>query len=103
MLYEVVSVSIFKPRGATMTDKKTSTDDDKKQPEPEIDGLITLFSSDNTELTDFTEKVNRAILGDGQEQQELAAQANQAKDKSSKKPTLISSAKNNVVNLFGPK
>ena len=103
MLYEVVSVSIFKPRGATMTDKKTSTDDDKKQPEPEIDGLITLFSSDNTELTDFTEKVNRAILGDGQEQQDLAAQANQAKDKSSKKPTLISSAKNNVVNLFGPK
>ncbi|MFA9420510.1 MAG: hypothetical protein ACERLB_10200 [Gammaproteobacteria bacterium] len=86
-----------------MTDKKTSTDDDKKQPEPEIDGLITLFSSDNTELTDFTEKVNRAILGDGQEQQDLAAQANQAKDKSSKKPTLISSAKNNVVNLFGPK
>ena len=86
-----------------MTDKISSTDDDKKKPEPEIDGLITLFSSDNTELTDFTEKVNRAILGDGHEQQDLAAQANKARDKTSKKPTLISSAKNNVVNLFGPK
>jgi len=86
-----------------MTDKKTSTDDDKKRPEPEIDGLITLFSSDNTELTDFTEKVNRAILGDGVEQQDIAAQTNQTKDKTSKKPTLVSSAKSNVVNLFGPK
>ena len=86
-----------------MTDKKTSNDDDKKRPEPEIDGLITLFSSDNTELTDFTEKVNRAILGDGHEQQDLEAQADQAKHKTNKKPTLVSSAKSNVVNLFGPK
>jgi hypothetical protein len=86
-----------------MTDKISSTDDDKKQSEPEIDGLVTLFSSDNTELTDFTERVNRAILGDEREPQDVEAQANHARDKASKKPTLVSSAKNNVVNLFGPK
>ena len=86
-----------------MTDKISSTDDDKKQSEPEIDGLVTLFSSDNTELTDFTERVNRAILGDEHGQQDIEAQSDQTKDKTSKKPTLVSSAKNNVVNLFGPK
>ena len=86
-----------------MTDKISSTDDDKKQSEPEIDGLVTLFSSDNTELTDFTERVNKAILGDEHERPDIEAQANQARDKTSKKPTLISSTKSNVVNLFGPK
>ena len=86
-----------------MTDKISSTDDDKKQPQTEIDGLITLFSSDNTELTDFTERVNKAILGDEHEQQEIEAQTDQTRKKTNKKPTLISSTKNNVVNLFGPK
>ena len=86
-----------------MTDKISSTDDDTKQPEPEIDGLITLFSSDNTELTDFTERVNKAILGDEHEQQDIEAQTDQTRKKTNKKPTLISSTKNNVVNLFGPK
>jgi len=86
-----------------MTEKTTTTDDDTKNPESEIDGLTTLFSSDNTELTDFTEKVSRAILGDDQANQETKMQADQAKDKTSNKPTLISSAKSNVVNLFGPK
>ena len=86
-----------------MTDKISSTDDDKKQPAAEIDGLITLFSSDNTELTDFTERVNKAILGDEHEQQDIEAQTDQTRKKTNKKPTLISSTKNNVVNLFGPK
>ncbi len=86
-----------------MTKKTTTTDDDTKQPEPEIDGLITLFSSDNTELTDFTEKVNGAILGDEHQQQDIEAQTDQTRKKTNKKPTLISSAKNNVVHLFGPK
>ena len=86
-----------------MTDKISSTDDDKKQPTAEIDGLITLFSSDNTELTDFTERVNKAILGDEHEQQDIEAQTDQTRKKTNKKPTLISSTKNNVVNLFGPK
>ena len=86
-----------------MTDKISSTDDDKKKPEPEIDGLITLFSSDNTELTDFTEKVNRAILGDEHQPQDIEAQTDQTRNKTNKKPTLVSSAKNNVVNLFGAK
>ncbi len=86
-----------------MTDKISSTDDDKKQPVAEIDGLITLFSSDNTELTDFTERVNKAILGDEHEQQDIEAQTDQTRNKTKKNPTLISSAKNNVVYLFGPK
>ena len=86
-----------------MTKKITTTDDDTKHPEPEIDGLITLFSSDNTELTDFTEKVNKAILGDEHQQQDLEAQGDQTRNKTNKKPTLISSTKNNVVNLFGAK
>jgi len=102
MLYEVVSVSTFQAGGSAMTEKKSSTNDDKKHPESENDGLTTLFSSDNTELTDFTEKVNRAILGDEQPQ-DIEAKADQAKDKTNSKPTLISSAKSNVVNLFGPK
>jgi len=86
-----------------MTDKISSTDDDKKQPQTEIDGLITLFSSDNTELTDFTERVNKAILGDEHQQQDIGAQTDQTRNKTIKKPTLISSTKSNVVNLFGPK
>ena len=86
-----------------MTDKISSTDDDKKKPVAEIDGLITLFSSDNTELTDFTERVNKAILGDEHQQQDIEAQTDQTRNKTNKNPTLISSAKNNVVYLFGPK
>lgn len=86
-----------------MTEKKTTTDDDTKHPESEIDGLNTLFSSDNTDLTDFTQKINRALLGDLHDQQDNEAQSDETKDKTDKKPSLISSAKNNVVNLFGPK
>ena len=86
-----------------MTDKISSPDDDTKKPEAEIDGLITLFSSDNTELTDFTERVNKAILGDEHPQQDIEAQTDQTRNKTNKKPTLISSTKSNVVNLFGPK
>ncbi|MCZ6488853.1 MAG: hypothetical protein O6703_11835 [Gammaproteobacteria bacterium] len=86
-----------------MTKKISTTDDDTKHPDPEIDGLTTLFSSDNTELTDFTERVQRAILGDQKEQQESNPNADQQKVQTDRKPVLISSVKNNVVNLFGPK
>jgi hypothetical protein len=78
-------------------------EDDTKHPESESDGLTTLFSSDNTELTDFTERVKKAILGDEHEQQGTETLANQGKHKNNNKLTLISSAKSNVVNLFGPK
>ncbi|MCZ6578091.1 MAG: hypothetical protein O6938_07055 [Gammaproteobacteria bacterium] len=86
-----------------MTKKISTSGDDTKHPDPEIDGLTTLFSSDNTELTDFTERVQRAILGDQKEQQESNPNADQQKVQTDRKPVLISSVKNNVVNLFGPK
>ena len=75
-------------------------EDDTKHPESESDGLTTLFSSDNTELTDFTERVKKAILG---EEHGSEIPAIQAKHKNNNKPTLVSSTKSNVVNLFGPK
>ena len=78
-------------------------DDDTKHPESESDGLTTLFSSDNTELTDFTERVKKAILGDEHEQQGSEIPTIQARHKNNNKPTLVSSTKSNVVNLFGPK
>jgi hypothetical protein len=82
---------------------KTSTEDGSKNPESEGDGLITLFSSDNTELTDFTERVKKAILGDDHQEQEVDAQTEQPQNKKGSKPKLVTIAKNNVVNLFGPK
>jgi len=77
-------------------------EDDSKHLESEGDGLTTLFSSDNTELTDFTERVKKAILGDEHEHQGVETPAIQGKQKNNK-PTLVSSAKSNVINLFGPK
>ena len=78
-------------------------EDDTKHPESESDGLTTLFSSDNTELTDFTERVKQAILGDEHEPQGTETPAIQSKHKNNNRPTLVSSTKSNVVNLFGPK
>jgi hypothetical protein len=90
-----------------MIEDDTKTDKNSNKLEPEGDSLTTLFSSDNTELTDFTEKVTRAILGEEHgyenEQQDIGAGADQKKDRAISKPTLVSSAKSNVVNLFGPK
>ncbi len=82
---------------------KTSDEDNNKNPESEGDGLITLFSSDNTELTDFTERVKKAILGDDHLEQEAEAQSEQPRHNKKSKPKLVTVAKNNVVNLFGPK
>jgi hypothetical protein len=103
MLYEVVSVSFCLGRGSTMFKDDTKAGGDTKCPESESDGLTTLFSSDNTELTDFTERVKKAILGDEHQQQDIETPADQLKNQSGSKPTLVSSAKSNVVNLFGPK
>ena len=81
----------------------TKAGDDKKHPESESDELTTLFSSDNTDLTDFTERVKKAILGDEHEQQDIETQADQSKNRPGSKPTLVSCVKSNVINLFGPK
>jgi hypothetical protein len=83
--------------------KEKNTTDDTNHSNIDIDGLITLFSSDNTELTDFTERVQKAFLGDKQKPQNSNENDDQPQDKSDDKPESISPAKNNVVNLFGPK
>lgn len=85
-----------------MTKEKNKTDDTTHS-NIDIDGLITLFSSDNTELTDFTERVQKAILGEEKESQDCNAEAEQPEDQSDDKPESIAPTKNNVVNLFGPK
>jgi hypothetical protein len=85
-----------------MTEEKNKTDDTNHST-PDIDGLITLFSSDNTELTDFTERVQKAFSGEEKEPQDSHAKADQPQDQNDDKPDSIRSAKNNVVNLFGPK
>ena len=82
---------------------KTSTEDETKSPGSEGDGLTTLFSSDNTELTDFTERVKKAILGKDHMEQDAEAQSEQDTRKKKSKPKLVTVAKNNVINLFGPK
>ena len=83
--------------------KEKNTTDDTNHSNIDIDGLITLFSSDNTELTDFTERVQKAFLGDKQKPQTSNENDDQPQDKSDDKPESISPAKNNVVNLFGSK
>lgn len=69
-----------------MKKDKPTTDEDKSESESDTQEMATLFSSDNTELTDFTQRVKRAIRGEKPEQE--------------KKPA---SFKNNVVNLFRQK
>ncbi len=86
-----------------MTKKKSTTEDDTKHPDSDIDNLTTLFSSDNTELTDFTEKVERVILGDEKEQPESNPSTDQQEDQTDRNPASIPSAKNNVFYLFKPK
>lgn len=84
--------------------KEKNTTDDTNHSNLDIDGLITLFSSDNTELTDFTERVQKAILGEEKEPRDSNPEANQAQDQTDDRPESVSPAKkNNVVNLFGPK
>jgi hypothetical protein len=83
--------------------KEKNTTDDTNHSNFDIDGLITLFSSDNTELTDFTERVQKAILGEEKETRDSNANADRPQDHTDDKPESISPAKNNVVNLFGPK
>ena len=84
--------------------KEKNTTDDTNHSNFDIDGLITLFSSDSTELTDFTERVQKAILGEEKESRDSNPEADQAQDQSDDRPESISPAKkSNVVNLFGPK
>lgn len=77
-----------------MKKDKPNTDEDKTGPESETEEMTTLFSSDNTELTDFTHRVKQASRS------ELSGRLGDKTTKQVKKPTSFS---NNVINLFKPK
>ena len=86
-----------------MKKDKPTTDEDKSGSESETQEMTTLFSSDNTELTDFTQRVKQAIRGEqpvrrGIKVATIPIQATSAKQ--GKKPSSLS---NNVINLFKPK
>ncbi len=77
-----------------MKKDKPPTTEDNSSPESDTQEMNTLFSSDDTELTDFTERVKRAMRGEGPESEDKQAVREETKR---------STFKNNVVNLFKPK
>ena len=52
-----------------MKKDKPATRKDKSGSESETQEMTTLFSSDNTELTDFTQRVKKAIRGEQPDRQ----------------------------------
>jgi hypothetical protein len=86
-----------------MKKDKPTTGKDKTKSESETQEMTTLFSSDNTELTDFTQRVKQAIRGEQPDRRHSNTatapnQANPANQKGS-----VSSLNSNVVKLFKPK
>jgi hypothetical protein len=86
-----------------MKKDKPTTDEDKSASESDTQDMSTLFSSDNTELTDFTQRVRRAIRGEGQDELNSKGVTNLNLGPSAKQGNNSSSIKNNVVNLFKQK
>ena len=86
-----------------MKKDKPTTDKDKSESESDTQEMATLFSSDNTELTDFTQRVRRAIRGDEPVQLDSKAVTNLNQGHSAKQGKKPSSFKNNVVKLFKQK
>ena len=86
-----------------MKKDKPTTDQDKSGSESETQEMTTLFSSDNTELTDFTQRVKQAIRGEQPDRRrsDTATAPNQANSTRQGKKT--SSPYSNVVSLFKPK
>ena len=86
-----------------MKKDKSTTGEDKSGSKSETQEMATLFSSDNTELTDFTQRMKQAIRSEQPDRRRskvatIPIQATSAKQ--GKKPSSLS---NNVVNLFKPK
>ncbi len=84
-----------------MNKDKPPTDEDKNNSESDTQEMATLFSSDDTELTDFTQRVEQAIRGEKANRQGDNARTGQhhSENQENKK----SSFKNNVVNIFKQK
>ncbi|MHC4221911.1 MAG: hypothetical protein ACYST9_05775 [Planctomycetota bacterium] len=86
-----------------MKKDKPTTGKDKARSESETQEMTTLFSSDNTELTDFTQRVKQAIRGEQPDRRRSnAASASKQSNPANRKGN-VSSLNSNVVNLFKPK
>ena len=86
-----------------MKKDKPTSDEDKSGAESDTQEMATLFSSDNTELTDFTQRVRRAIRGEGPDEFGSKTVTNLNRGHSTEQGKNSSSLKDNVVNLFKPK
>ena len=86
-----------------MKKDKPTSDEDKSEAESDTEEMATLFSSDNTELTDFTQRVRRAIRGEGPDELDSKAVTKLNQGHSAEQEKKSSSQKGNVVNLFKPK
>ncbi len=84
-----------------MNKDKPPTDEDKNNSESDTQEMATLFSSDDTELTDFTQRVEQAIRGEKANRQGDNARTGQ--HHSGNQENKKSSFKNNVVNIFKQK
>ena len=86
-----------------MKNNKPPGDEEINNSELDTQELVTLFSSDDTELTDFTLRVKQAIQGERANRQNNNGGDNQSPNHSAKQGNRVSSFRNNVVNLFKPK
>jgi len=86
-----------------MKKDKPATGKDKSRSESETQEMTTLFSSDNTELTDFTQRVKQAIRGEQQDRRRSNTATEPNQTDSTRQREKDSSLNSNVVNLFKPK
>ena len=87
----------------SMKNDKPPADKDKNNPESDTQEMATLFSSDDTELTDFTQRVKQAIEGERANRKDNNANTEQNQDQSARQENRVKSFRNNVVDLFKPK
>ncbi len=85
-----------------MKKDKPITDEDKPGAESETQEMTTLFSSDNTELTDFTQRVKQAIRGEQPDRRCLKTATTPGQASSTPQGGKPSTSGSNVVNLFKP-
>lgn len=86
-----------------MKKDKPATGKDKSGSESETQEMTTLFSSDNTELTDFTQRVKQAIRGEQPDRRRSNTATEPNETDSTRQRKKDSSLNSNVVNLFKPK
>jgi len=86
-----------------MKKNKPITGKDKSGSESETQEMTTLFSSDNTELTDFTQRVKQAMRGEQPDRWRSNTSTTPNQANSTNQRGSVSSLNSNVVNLFKPK